>query len=75
MVETQSPTVIIVSVIFAVFIFAALSLRFWARAVLVKQIGTDDGESFFFFFFFLALSLFLSRNAGLYKDLKEERAL
>ncbi|EHA52954.1 hypothetical protein MGG_05214 [Pyricularia oryzae 70-15] len=42
MVETQSPTVIIVSVIFAVFIFAALSLRFWARAVLVKQIGTDD---------------------------------
>ncbi|TLD30692.1 hypothetical protein PspLS_02110 [Pyricularia sp. CBS 133598] len=42
MVETQSPTVIIVSVIFAAFTFAALSLRFWARAVLVKHIGTDD---------------------------------
>ncbi|TLS31190.1 hypothetical protein PpBr36_03591 [Pyricularia pennisetigena] len=42
MVDTQSPTVITVSVIFAVFTFAALSLRFWARAILVKHIGTDD---------------------------------
>ncbi|KAI6370943.1 hypothetical protein MCOR25_004075 [Pyricularia grisea] len=60
MVETQSPTVITVSVIFAVFTFAALSLRFWARAVLVKHIGTDDVLiiiASIFSFFFLGASV------------------
>lgn len=44
MAETQGPTVITVSIIFAVISFLAVSLRLWARIFVVKSVWSDDCE-------------------------------
>ncbi|KAF4301336.1 integral membrane protein [Botryosphaeria dothidea] len=42
MVESQGPTVITISVVFAVITFIIMALRLWARIFLVQKVGMDD---------------------------------
>ncbi|KAJ0166896.1 hypothetical protein CTA2_5349 [Colletotrichum tanaceti] len=42
MAESQSGTVVTVTVIFAVLTFIVVALRVWARAILVRSFGPDD---------------------------------
>lgn len=42
MAESQGPTVVTISVIFAVMTFIIMSLRLWARIFIVQKVGYDD---------------------------------
>ncbi|KAB2578780.1 Integral membrane protein [Lasiodiplodia theobromae] len=42
MAESQGPTVVTISVIFAVITFIIMSLRLWARIFIVQKVGYDD---------------------------------